>query len=194
MTTSRPSAGRGLGVVGRRIVQYLLDQLIVAVPLLLLATLVVLLFRPAGLSALVPFVTVVALTAMVLDFAGLWFFAIWWPHRHHGQTPAMRWLRLRVVTLEREQPPLRAFVIRTVLMLVDGFAWGLAGIGLMLFTPRRQRMGDLVAGTVVVKVERAPETGPESADEAALPRPDGHLGAVARPELALGRGEVCLDR
>lgn len=168
-------------MVGRRIVQYLLDQLIVAVPLLLLAVLVVLLFRPAGLPALAGFLKVVLATMMVLDFAGFWFFAIWWPHRHGGQTPAMRWLRLRVVTLEGGQPPLRAFVIRTVLMLVDGFAWGLAGIGLMLFTPRRQRLGDLVAGTVVVKVARVPETGPESADEAALPRPDGHLGAVTRP-------------
>jgi uncharacterized RDD family membrane protein YckC len=180
MTTSRPPAPPGLGVVGRRIVQYLLDQLIVAVPLLLLAVAVVLLFRPTGLSAVIPFVTVVAITVMVLDFAGLWFFAIWWPHRHGGQTPAMRWLRLRVVTLEGEQPPLRAFVIRTVLMLVDGFAWGLAGIGLMLCTPGRQRLGDLVAGTVVVKVARVPETGPESADEAALPCPDGHFGAVTR--------------
>ncbi|MDT8911023.1 RDD family protein [Amycolatopsis sp. PS_44_ISF1] len=187
MTASRPSRTRGLGLVGRRIVQYALDQLIVTIPLLVLMVAVVWLFHPTGRTPLLDFLRVVLITVLVLDFAGLWFFAIWWPHRHGGQTPAMRWLRLRVVTLDGGRPPLRAYVIREVLMLVDGFVWGLAGIGLMLFTPRHQRLGDLVAGTVVVKVARAPEIEPEpgepaeSADQAALPGPDGHLGAVARP-------------
>ena len=134
MTGSRP----GLGVVGRRLAQFLLDEMLVFVPMLLLAVAVVWLFHPHGV-ALLTFLKVVLYAMLALDLAGLWFVHTWWPYRHGGQTPAMRWLRLRVVTLDGAHPSLGAFVVRQLLMLVDGFAWGLAGIVVMLVSPRRQR-------------------------------------------------------
>ncbi|MFI5613480.1 RDD family protein [Amycolatopsis sp. NPDC051903] len=178
MTTPRP----GPGLVARRIAQYLLDALLVAVPIAVLAVLVAKYLHPRGFGAFVTFLKIEAYTVFVVWALAFWFITIWWPHRHGGRTPAMRWLKLRVVTLEGGQPPLRAFVIRALLMVVDGFCWGLAGVVIMLCTPRRQRLGDLVAGTVVVS----------SADEPGLPRPDGDLGAVASPQLALGGREVGL--
>ncbi|MGW4525447.1 RDD family protein [Amycolatopsis sp. NPDC004378] len=178
--------GTGIGVVGRRVVQFLLDEMLVFVPMLVLAIAVVWLFHPHG-RALLPFLEVVVYTMLALDFAGLCFVLVWWPYRHGGQTPAMRWLRLRVQTLEGGHPTLGAFVVRDLLMLVDGFAWGLAGVVVMLATRRRQRFGDVVARTVVVRV-------PRSADQAAFPRPDGDLGAVAGAQLALGRADVGFDR
>jgi uncharacterized RDD family membrane protein YckC len=36
--------------------------------------------------------------------------------------------------------------------VVDGFAFGLAGLLVMLLSPRHQRVGDLVARTLVVRV------------------------------------------
>lgn len=175
----------GLGVVGRRLVQFLLDELLVFLPMLLLAIAVVWLFHPHG-AGLLTFLKVVLYTMLVLDFLGLVFVNVWWPYRHGGQTPAMRWLRLRIETVDGGHPSLGAFAVRDLLMLVDGFAWGLAGIVVMLCTRRRQRFGDVVARTVVVRV-------PRSAHQAAFPRPDGDLGAVAGAELALGRADVRLD-
>jgi uncharacterized RDD family membrane protein YckC len=195
MTGSRP----GLGVVGRRLVQFLLDELLVFGPMLLLAIAVVWLFHPHGL-AMLTFLKVVLYTMLALDFAGLWFLNVWWPYRHGGQTPAMRWLRLRIVTLEGAHPSLGAFAVRELLMMVDGFAWGLAGIIVMLVTRRRQRFGDVVARTVVVRVPRRRDSDcddsndcDDSADQAAFPGPDGDLGAVAGSQLALGRADVGLD-
>ncbi|WP_158264215.1 RDD family protein [Amycolatopsis sp. CA-126428] len=182
MTGSRP----GLGVVGRRLVQFLLDELLVFGPMLLLAIAVAWLFRPHG-PGLLTFLEVVLYTMLALDLVGLWFVTAWWPYRHGGQTPAMRWLRLRIVTLEGTHPSLGAFFVRQLLMVVDGFAWGLAGIVVMLVTRRRQRFGDVVARTVVVRV-------PRSAHQAAFPGPDGDFGAVADAQLALGRADVGLDR
>lgn len=189
MTGSRP----GLGVVGRRLVQFLLDEMLVFVPTLLLAIAVAWLFRPHG-PALLTFLEVVLYTMLALDLVGLWFVSAWWPYRHGGQTPAMRWLRLRVVTLEGTHPSLGAFFVRQLLMLVDGFAWGLAGTVVMLVTRRRQRFGDVVARTVVVSVPRRGDGRGGSAHQAAFPGPDGDLGAVASPQLALGRADVGLDR
>jgi uncharacterized RDD family membrane protein YckC len=186
----------GRGIVGRRIVQFLLDELLVMVPMLLLAIAVIWLFHPHGV-ALLGFLKTVVYTMLALDFLGLWLVSTWWPYRHGGQTPAMRWLRLRVVTLDGKHPPLSVFVVRQLLMLVDGFAWGLVGIVVMLVTRRRQRFGDVVARTVVVRVPRGRDGSGDgfgdSADQAAFPGPDGDLGAVARPELALGRADVRLD-
>jgi uncharacterized RDD family membrane protein YckC len=182
----------GLGVVGRRLVQFVLDELLVFVPMLLLAIAVVWLFHPRGV-ALLPFLKVVLYTMLALDYLGLWFVNAWWPYRHGGQTPAMRWLRLRVVTLDGGHPSLAVFVVRDLLMVIDGFAWGLAGIIVMLATRRRQRFGDVVTRTVVVRVPRR-TTPVRSAGETAFPGPDGDLGAVAGPELALGRADVGLDR
>ncbi|HEY3478360.1 MAG TPA: RDD family protein [Streptomyces sp.] len=175
----------GLGVVGRRLVQFLLDELLVFLPMLLLAIAVVWLFHPHG-AGLLTFLKVVLYTMLVLDFLGLVFVNVWWPYRHGGQTPAMRWLRLRIRTLDGGHPTLGAFFVRDLLMVVDGFAWGLAGIVVMLVSRRRQRFGDIVARTVVERV-------PKSVDQAAFPRPDGDFGAVAGAELALGRADVRLD-
>ena len=176
----------GLGIVGRRLVQFLLDEMLVFVPMLLLAIAVVWLFHPHG-PGLLTFLEVVLYTMLALDFLGLVFVMVWWPYRHGGQTPAMRWLRLRIQTLEGTHPSLGAFVVRDLLMLVDGFAWGLAGTVVMLVTRRRQRFGDVVARTVVVRV-------PKSAGQTAFPGPDGDLGAVAGTQLALDRADVGLDR
>ncbi|MET8850759.1 RDD family protein [Amycolatopsis sp. NPDC004625] len=175
----------GPGTVWRRLVQFLLDELLVFVPVLLLAIAVAWLFHPHG-PGLLAFLRVVLYTMLGLDFLGLVFVMVWWPYRHGGQTPAMRWLRLRVETAEGAHPSLGAFALRQLLMLVDGFAWGLAGLVVMLCTPRRQRFGDLVARTVVVRV-------PRSAHHPGFPGPDGDLGAVAGAELALGRADVRLD-
>ncbi|MEU4247657.1 RDD family protein [Amycolatopsis sp. NPDC026612] len=182
----------GLGVAGRRLVQFLLDELLVFVPMLLLAIAVVWVFHPHG-PALLPFLKIVFYGMLALDLAGQYFVNAWWPYRHGGQTPAMRRLRLRVVTLEGAHPSLGAFVVRELLMVVDGFAWGLAGIVVMLANRRRQRFGDIVTRTVVVRVPRRRD-GNHSADQAAFPGPDGDLGAVAGPQLALGRADVGLDR
>lgn len=133
------------------------------------------------------FLKVVLYTMLALDLAGQWFVSAWWPYRHGGQTPAMRWLRLRVVTTDGGHPPLGAFVARELLMVVDRFAWGLAGIVVMLVSGRRQRFGDIVARTLVVRV-------PRSADQPAFPGPDGDFGAVADPQLAFDRADVGLDR
>jgi uncharacterized RDD family membrane protein YckC len=72
--------------------------------------------------------------------------AIW------GRTLGMRAFGLRVVTTSGRRPgPVAAFV-RTALMVVDWLpACFVLGALVIWFTPRNQRLGDLAAGTVVVR-------------------------------------------
>jgi len=69
----------------------------------------------------------------------------------NGQTPGKRALRIRVVRRDGTSIGLGAACVRNVLLLVDAlpFAYVL-GLFVMMATNRFRRVGDLVAGTVVV--------------------------------------------
>jgi uncharacterized RDD family membrane protein YckC len=101
-----------------------------------------------------------------------------------GRTPGMRLTGLRIVTTAGGRPRFPAYVFRWLLMAADGALFGLVGLFVIAATPRRQRIGDLVAGTLVVREQALREA---SAHEAMAPGPDGDLGAVARAELPLHR-------
>jgi uncharacterized RDD family membrane protein YckC len=140
-------------VVGRRCLQFALDRLVVLVPLCLLGWLGAWLLLPTNsLHALVVFAMTELIILFVLGVVSLLALEIWWPYRHGGQTPAMRWLGLRIVRTDSGQLALRDYLLRTLLLVVDGFLWGLVGLALMLISRRHQRLGDLVVNAVVVRV------------------------------------------
>jgi uncharacterized RDD family membrane protein YckC len=74
-----------------------------------------------------------------------------------GETLGKRLVGLRVVTVAGSPPPVRAVAVRTVLRIVDGQLFYLYVVGLLVARfsgPRRQRLGDHAAGTVVVHERR----------------------------------------
>lgn len=104
-----------------------------------------------------------------------------------GRTPGKAALGLRVVTVEGAPIRFRHAAIRAILGLVDKYVLSaIPGVLSLLLTPRNQRLGDLVAGTIVLRersaakaptaVAFAPPRGLESytasLDVAALERAD----------------------
>lgn len=140
-------------MVGRRVAQAALDHLLIGSAVLAMtvpALVGVLYLESRGVER----TTAAYLVGAVLFAAGTaadWFVLAWWPHRHGGRTPAMRRLGLRVLTETGEAPRLRAHTLRWLLGVVDFACYGLVGLAVMLCTPQRQRLGDLVARTVVVR-------------------------------------------
>jgi uncharacterized RDD family membrane protein YckC len=89
-----------------------------------------------------------------------------------GRTPGMRLTGLRIVTTAGGPPRFRAYVVRWLLMVADGALFGLVGLVVILATPRRQRIGDVVAGTLVIR-DAAPRPAPAPVSApagAAMPR------------------------
>lgn len=131
----------------RRCVQWVLDRLIVGVPaVVLLVALTIILIGHRSLLFLPPTVFVVVLLGgnLAID--------VWVPYRTGGRTPGMRVMGLRIVTEWGGTPRLGMYALRWLLQAVDGFFFGLTGLLVMIFSPRHQRVGDLVARTLVVRV------------------------------------------
>lgn len=75
-----------------------------------------------------------------------------------GRTPGKMLLSIRVVSADGYPPSFLALVLRALVWPVDMLPVPILPIGLIVIalTPRRQRLGDIVAGTVVVHArERA---------------------------------------
>jgi uncharacterized RDD family membrane protein YckC len=111
-----------------------------------------------------------ALGAVILGWALYYFFAM---ESGDGQTVGKKLMKLRVVRTNGSPVGMREVAVRTVLRVVDNY---LVGLIVMLATgERRQRIGDLAAGTIIVDasapaapvVEEAVEA--VEAEEAAAP-------------------------
>ena len=79
-----------------------------------------------------------------------------------GRTPGKRWNGLRVVRMGGEPIGFLASAIRNVLRVVDWLPFAyLVGVAAVFVTARHQRVGDVVAGTLVIREQRgAPEPTP----------------------------------
>jgi uncharacterized RDD family membrane protein YckC len=99
---------------------------------------------------------VVLIVATIAVFALLWgYFAVlegvW-----SGQTPGKRLLRLRVVGVRGEPVTFTQAAIRNLLRIVDFLPLYYAlGVIVIFASSRSQRLGDLAAGTVVIRERKA---------------------------------------
>lgn len=175
VTTVSPVPTDAEPVVLRRCAQFALDNLLAAVVSALFAVGVFalalvlidrgLLSREAG-PHVIPVVAWSYAGALLLS--ALWVH-VWSPLRNGGASPGMRLVGIRVRALDGGEPTLGAYLLRWLVMAVDGQLFGLVGAVLIAVTPKRQRLGDVVARTVV---ERVRPTG-------TAPRP-GQTSSAAR--------------
>ena len=77
-------------------------------------------------------------------------YPLWTEYFFNGQTLGKKIMKIRVVCLDGSRPPFRAFMLRWTLLLVE-IPTGL-GIVFAIFNKNSQRIGDIAAGTAVVRV------------------------------------------
>lgn len=128
----------------------------------------------------------------------------------HGQTPGKRVLGIRVVRLDGAPVGLFESAVRNLCRAVDFLPVAYAaGLTCMLLTPQHRRLGDLLAGTLLVREERidldkytAPtaDTAPAPATRALTPEEvELVLSFLSRapglaPEVRRRLGERLVDR
>ena len=89
-----------------------------------------------------------ALSAVILGWALYYYFAL---ESGDGQTLGKKLMKLRVVRADGRPAGMNEIAVRTVLRVVDGIGLYIVGLIVMLATgQRRQRLGDMAAGTIIV--------------------------------------------
>jgi uncharacterized RDD family membrane protein YckC len=126
-----------------------------------------------------------ALFAMAL-FAALYLYDILFEVLAAGRTPGKRVTHLRVVRTEGAPVDLPASAIRNLLRLIDLLpAAYLIGLMSILLTEHNQRLGDLAAGTLVIREGSARRASAEPADAAPASAAAGwDVSAITAQELA----------
>ncbi len=170
--------------VGSRMMAAIIDTLVMSL-LLIIATVAPLVLIASSREAAETMVDNVArqehvfrgVSAVGLAIVFLSSFAVIWGYYivaelvTDGRSPGKRALGLRVVRVDGFPIGLAETVVRNLVRFID-FLPGIYGIGLvsMMAGRKTQRLGDLAAGTIVIK-ERA---GQEKGAFTALPTPDEH--------------------
>jgi uncharacterized membrane protein SpoIIM required for sporulation/uncharacterized RDD family membrane protein YckC len=91
----------------------------------------------------------------IAQFAVMWGYYVLFEGIWDGQTPGKRIMHLRVVGDGGFSVTFAGSAVRNLLRVIDAFGFYIVGIVIALMNDSRKRLGDLVAGTFVIKEERA---------------------------------------
>lgn len=195
--------------LGSRFVAALIDvliQMVIMLALLLAAslggvlTLAAVGRRASGAAQSEAVFLLLAVVVLVL-FVVIWGYYIFFEMVWNGQTPGKRRLGIRVLTTGGEPITLTHSLVRNLVRLIDFLPSSyMLGAAVMLLNGRAQRLGDLAAGTIVVKERRdgVPSMLAALPPEQALAPQDATLFttedvALAR-EFLVRRAELSPDR
>ncbi len=161
--------------LGSRFVAQVIDWVLKWGLLALLALLVAVVLSLLGAGVERHFSSILLRALLVFFFyVFLLGFDIYFELRHNGQTPGKKHAGIRVVREGGGPVDFQAVCVRNLLGMADFLpSFYALGALLILVTPRGQRLGDLAAGTVVIR-ERA-FTPPVDLDK--------EIDQLARPEL-----------
>jgi uncharacterized RDD family membrane protein YckC len=128
-----------LANIGSRFIAGLLDGLIQFVGLFAIGVV----FRAAG--------GVGAAIGLTIDFLLIFFYHVLFEVLGGGRTPGKRWTGLRVVRAGGAPVTFVRSALRNILRIIDFPVFYLVGMITIFITTRNQRLGDLAAGTYVVR-------------------------------------------
>jgi uncharacterized RDD family membrane protein YckC len=154
-TPENVAFGYDVAGIGSRFLAALVDTIVI---LLLqgIVNFVLILLAGEFLRAALPsessyFIWISAIFGLVA-FAFFWGYYIFFEMSWNGQSPGKRWVGLRVIRTDGTPITLTESIIRNLIRLVDflPFYYGL-GVVTMFINSQSRRLGDLAAGTLVVR-------------------------------------------
>jgi uncharacterized RDD family membrane protein YckC len=90
-----------------------------------------------------------AVVCFFVMFLPVILYSFLWEILNRGRSPGKIVFGMRVVMRDGTTPTIGAYFMRWLLLMVD--AWGWIGIVVILLNKNNQRLGDLAAGTIVIK-------------------------------------------
>ena len=174
-----------LAGIGSRFVAILLDTLLQAAAPLALFLIFALTVRSLA------FIRLAELSPWIMAVFALLLFSLWegyflfFEATRNGQTPGKKAARIRVIRDTGHPIDFRAALLRNVMRVVDSLpsAYGV-GFVTMFLSPQYRRLGDYVAGTLVVRTGRQHEVAGVSAAALREPSPSSAPSDSEASELA----------
>jgi len=141
---------------GSRIVAIIIDTIIlwviaviIAIPLGLLTAFTGLITDVVGMMNLWANTAIWGTFAIVNAIVWILYFSYF--ESTSGQTPGKRAMGIKVTKEDGEKLTFGNALVRTILRIIDGIAFYILGLIIILVTERKQRLGDILARTIVVK-------------------------------------------
>lgn len=128
--------------IGERFIALVIDYILIGLYVYSTATLLST-FRLSTGFTMIFFLAVVYLPVLFYSFLCEMF--------NHGQSFGKMLMKIRVVKADGSTPSIGSFLLRWLLFPIDGPVTGGFGLLVVLLTKNSQRMGDLAAGTMVIK-------------------------------------------
>ena len=129
-----------LASIGDRIVAYLIDRIIL------------ILYSAAVIAALINLSVEVWWVYMVLVGFPFVLYSLFFEIFMDGQTPGKRVIKIKVVRLDGTQATVGDYLLRWIFSVIDFLFSGAVAVVIIAINGKGQRLGDLVAGTTVVKL------------------------------------------
>jgi len=137
--------------VGNRIVAIIIDHIIVGLITLLLAIpLGLQMFTAAAAGMVNPMAYLGSMVGFWALSLVLWLVYFTYMEGSSGQTLGKRLLRIKVVKENGKPLTYVDAFVRTLLRIVDGMVAYLIGFIVIIASEKKQRVGDMAAGTIVV--------------------------------------------
>jgi uncharacterized RDD family membrane protein YckC len=148
-----------LAGIGSRGLALLIDSLLVMVGIALFwfsgslfATQLLLTIAPSSYGGTIVWLLAIAVLGTFLISAG---YFVTFETLRQGQTPGKRYTQIRVIRDDGRPVGLTQSALRALLRPLDDFLFWVVGTVLILFDQNEKRLGDLVAGTLVIQEERS---------------------------------------
>ncbi len=168
--------------VGERVLARLIDMAILFIYMITLFELEPWRWIASGNNDVVNLIVIMTLVAPAM------FYSLLCEYFMDGQTLGKRFMRIRVVMVDGAAPTLGAILLRWVFLVVDMYFYCL-GVIVIICTRRNQRLGDLAAGTMVIRNPRKDQMH-LSLDEFYYASPDYTPVYPEVQQLSLGQADV----
>lgn len=136
-----------LAGIGSRVVALMVDYLLWGLTLIILLVIFAFLFNAVyAIPGAAKWVIAIQILIFFVVYIGYFIFfeTVW-----QGQTPGKRYAKIRVIREDGRNAGLQQAIMRSLLRVVDDiFSIGLI---LIMFTKQEKRLGDFVAGTIVIQ-------------------------------------------
>lgn len=146
-----------LATIGNRIVARLLDGVFIVAYLFIICLIILGIFFNGDFTLSSDYSNESefwVIFLFIITVLPVFFYSLWAPYFMQGQTLGKKIMKIKIVRADGTEATFGTYFVRWLLNIVDSLFYNIVGLVTMTATEKRQRVADLVAGTVVITIKQ----------------------------------------